>query len=54
MKNDSCEVVGAFRGAIPRCYAAYGENKTYGLETKDFHPRGKAKDEFRKYSSESA
>ena len=44
----------AFAGAIRQCYAAYGANKTDGLEKKDFYPRGKAIDEFRKYTSEWA
>ena len=54
MKNDSCQVEPAFAGAIPTCFAPYGENKTDGLEKKTFYPRGKAKDEFRKYTSEWA
>ena len=54
MKNDSCQVEPAFAGAIPTCFAPYGDNKTDGLEKKTFWPRGKAKDEFRKYTSEWA
>ena len=56
MKNDSCSknIPEAFQGAIRQCYAPYGDNKTDGLETKTFSPRGKAQHEFRKYTSEWA
>ena len=54
MKNDSCQVESAFKGAIRQCYAQYSRNKTYGVENGTFFPRGKAGKEFRKYSSEWA
>ena len=54
MKNDSCMVEEAFAGAIRQCYAQYGANKTEGLETETFYPRGKSVDEFRVYTSEWA
>ena len=54
MKNDSCEVVPAFQGAIRQCYAPYGANKTDGVETRTFFPKGRAGKEFRKYTSEWA
>merc|ERR1719273_2827320 len=54
MRNDSCVVPEAFAGAVRQCYSVYSANKTDGLEKGDKYPRGKARDEFRKYTSEWA